>query len=128
MSRLSFSDSVNKEIFVNYGLRVITERVIVYAEDLIRLLSDKCFQKTEWLLCVEEALLVYRTCVHATTCYRPVDLFFSFNCRRALPFKSHNDSRDAAQSMRESRERAKQRMIASVRLKFLSFGRARRRC
>ena len=71
-------------------------------------LSDKCFEKSDWILCVDEVLFDYRTSVHATTEFRPVDLFYSFNCRGLLPFSCQNNPAVALEKMQGNRERAKQ--------------------
>lgn len=76
-------------------------------------LKSKIFQilpqRSDWVHCVDEALFDYRTSVHTTTEFLPVDLFFfSFNCRGSLPYRNRRDPGIAAQNMRENKERAKQ--------------------
>lgn len=71
-------------------------------------LSEKCFEKSDWVLCLDEVLFDYRTSIHATTEFRPVDLFYAFNCRGFLPFSCHNNPATALERMQENRERAKQ--------------------
>lgn len=88
---------------------------------IFQILTAKSKQRSEWIHCIDEALFDYRTSIHTTTEFRPVDLFFSFNCRGSLPYRNCKEPKDAPQNMSKNRERAKRRYDRKVSTKATFF-------
>ena len=88
---------------------------------LFQVLLEKSMDKNCWSLWIDLVLHDYRFAVHATTGFRPVDLFFSFSCRGALPFICSRERRNAAPRMQNSRLKAKKFYDRKASTKFRFF-------
>ena len=75
--------------------------------NLFKILVDRNLEKSYWLKFLDLALFEYRTSVHATTGFRPVDLLFNFNCRGFLPYKNDKNTNSAVENMLQNRMSAK---------------------
>jgi len=86
--------------------KTIQERILV-------LLTETNSNRSEWLKYLPTALFNYRTAVHSTTKYRPVDLFFGFRVREFLPLNSvkldSTIAKDAAKNIAYNRNNSTKR-------------------
>lgn len=78
-----------------------------FKSKIFSVLTEKSMDRNSWSRWVDLVLYDYRFTVHATTGFRPVDLFFSFCCRGALLFQAPKDTATAPFRMQRSRYQKK---------------------
>lgn len=88
---------------------------------IFQALSENAMRRTEWYKVLEYVLLDFRTTVHSTTEFRPVDLLFSFSCRGLLPYTTKRDCREAYQNIAHNRTLAKRHYDKQKSTKHVTF-------
>ena len=92
-----------------------------FKSKVFQVLTEKCFDRNRWSSFIDLILYDYRFTVHSTTGFRPVDLFFGFNCKGSLPFFSSKSVLSAAERMQSARFRAKKFYDRKTSTNFRSF-------
>ena len=89
--------------------------------NIFKLLTDSNTPRFQWTTKLEYAVFSYRTTIHSTHGFRPVDLFLSFNVRSSLPFRKNGNTNNALPNMIKNRYSAKTYYDKQRKVRFMQF-------